>query len=252
VADVALIAELCNQKNVPFVLDNSLATSYILRSVDYGVAIEIVSAAKYISGGGTSIGGLLIDNGNFDWRASPKLAKDSLKWGKDSLVRTIRSSVARNIGACLSPNCAYLQILGLETLSLRIEKSSSNAVFIAEHLNSHPKICKVFYPGLSTSPFYSLAKNLFREGLCGGLLAFELISDISIAGFLNSLELIKRASNFNDNKSLIIHPRSTLFCEYTQEKLLNMGINDQLIRLSVGIEEIEDIIADIDQALEKC
>jgi O-acetylhomoserine (thiol)-lyase len=252
VVDVASIVELCNQRNVPLVLDNSLATSYLMRSVDYGVAIEVVSTAKYISGGGTSIGGLLIDNGNFEWSKSPKLTKDIPRWGQDTLVKTIRSFVARNIGATLSPTSAYLQILGLETLSLRIEKSSRNAVLVAEHLNGHPKVHKVHYPGIVNSSFYSLSKRQFRGGYCGGLMSFELIHDISVPSFLNALQFIKRASNFNDNKSLIIHPRSTLFCEYSPEKLLSMGISDQLIRLSVGIEDIEDIITDIDQALEQC
>lgn len=252
VADVNKIAKLCARKKVPFVLDNSLATSYLFRSVDYGVPIEIVSTAKYISGGGTSIGGLIIDNNTFDWSLCPKLVKDSNKWGKDTFAKTIRSSVARNVGACLSANSAYLHILGLETLGLRIERSSKNAKAVAEHLNANLKVEAVNYPGLPSSPYYALSKNQFREGYCGGLLSFAFVKDVSVSTFLNALKLIRRSSNFNDNKSLIIHPKSTLFCEYSEQKLMEIGIGEQLIRLSVGIEEIEDIIADIDQAIEQC
>lgn len=252
VSDVRRISELCKEKKVPFALDNSLVTSFLLRSVDYGVPIEIVSTAKYISGGGTSLGGLIIDNNKFDWSLSPKLAKDSIKWGRDTFVKTIRSNVARNVGACLSPNAAFLQMLGLETLSLRIERSCQNAKRVAEYLNTNTRIASVNYPGLATSPYYSLSEKQFRDGFCGGLLGFELAPEISAYTFLNALKLIKRSSNFNDNKSLIIHPASTLFCEYSEEKRIEMGISRQLIRLSVGIEEVEDIVADIDQALGGC
>jgi O-acetylhomoserine (thiol)-lyase len=213
------------------------------------VPVEIVSTAKYISGGGTSIGGLIIDNNSFDWSLSPKLKKDSGKWGADTLARTIRTYVARNVGACLSPNSAYLHMLGLETLSLRIQRSSENGQKVAEYLAANPYINKVNYPGLPGSPYHGLSKKQFRNGSCGGLLSFELSPEIPALRFINSLKLIRRASNFNDNKSLVIHPMSTLFCEYAAEKQAAMNINKQLIRLSVGIEEIEDIIADIDQAL---
>ena len=252
VADVGRISELCKMKSVPFALDNSLVTSYLLRSADFSVSIEIVSSAKYISGGGTSVGGLIIDNNKFDWSLSPKLKPDSDKWGKNTFVKTIRSNVARNVGACLSPTSAFLQILGLETLSLRIERSSQNATKVAEYLNTKSEVFSVNYPGLPESPYYSLSRNQFRGGYCGGLLSFDLTREISINSFLNALKLIKRSSNFNDNKSLIIHPAATLFCEYSEEKLAEMGISRQSIRLSIGIEEVEDIISDIDQALGQC
>ncbi len=251
VVDVSAIAALCQENQVPLVLDNSLVTSYLLRSVDFGVSVEIVSAAKYMSGGGTAIGGLIIDNGNFDWSKSPNLKEDSMKWGIDTLAKRIRSSVARNMGACLSPHSAYLHMLGLETLSLRMDKSSTNANKVAEYLNSHPSVSAVNYPGLLTSQYNLIAKKQFRNSLCGGLLSFELSPQCSVKKFMDSLNLVKRSSNFNDNKSLIIHPASTLFCEYSKDELLKMGIDEQLIRLSIGIEEFEDIIADLSQALDK-
>lgn len=249
IADVAEISRVCMSKHVPLVLDNSLATSCLLRSSDYGVALEIVSSAKYISGGGTSIGGLIIDNGCFDWNESPKLKRNSDKWGKDTFCKTIRMSVARNTGPCLSPHSAYLQMIGLETLPLRIERSSNNAKKVAEALKAHHSIKKVNYPGIVSSPFFGLSRKQFSSGLCGGLMSFDLADHVFPAQFLDKLLMIKRSSNFNDNKSLVIHPASTLFCEYGAEQLVNMGISTATIRLSVGIEEVEDIIEDLEMAL---
>jgi O-acetylhomoserine (thiol)-lyase len=142
-------------------------------------------------------------------------------------------------------------MLGLETLSLRMDKSSMNANKVAEYLNSHHNVSAVNYPGLLTSQYNLIAKKQFRNSMCGGLLSFELSPQCSVKKFMDSLNLVKRSSNFNDNKSLIIHPASTLFCEYSKDELLKMGINEQLIRLSIGIEEVEDIIADLSQALNK-
>jgi O-acetylhomoserine (thiol)-lyase len=251
IADVAAISKVCMSKKVPLVLDNSLATSCLLRSADHQVALEIVSSAKYISGGGTSIGGLIIDNGCFDWSLSPKLKRNFDRWGRDTFCKTIRMSVARNTGPCLSPHSAYLQMLGLETLPLRIERSSSNAKKVAEVLCAHQLIQKVNYPGIETSPFFSLSRKQFSSGLCGGLMSFDLADHISPAQFLDKLMMIKRSSNFNDNKSLVIHPASTLFCEYDTGQLENMGISKSTIRLSVGIEEVEDIIEDLEMALQE-
>lgn len=249
VADVKKVALLCNEHKIPFVLDNSLATPYLLRSKEFGVSLEIVSSAKYISGGGTSIGGLVIENGNFDWVNAPRLSRDYEKFGKNVFGKILRTSVARNVGACLSPNSAYLQMLGLETLSLRIEKSSMNAISIAEFLHSHEKISCVNYPGLKDSPYNDLCKSQFTKGMNGGLLSFELSNNLNPLEFINRLQIVKKSSNFNDNKSLIIHPASTLFCEYSKEQLANMRISEQLIRFSVGIEDLDDLIADLSQAL---
>jgi O-acetylhomoserine (thiol)-lyase len=249
VVDVGALSRLCAARDVVFVLDNSLATSWLLRSKDYGVALEIVSSAKYLSGGGTSVGGLVIDNGVWDWNRVAAVAPQVPRYGQQALVRSMRSSVARNVGACLSPHAAYLQMLGMETLALRIERSSVNALVVAQFLESHDGVAAVHYPGLCSSPWHALSQRQFRGGLCGGLLSFELAEGMDAQQFLNRLRLVKRSSNFNDNKSLIIHPRSTLFCEYTKEKRAAMGISDQLLRLSVGIEEVEDIVEDMSQAL---
>jgi O-acetylhomoserine (thiol)-lyase len=252
VVDVQEIAAVCKKRALPLVLDNSLVTSYCLKSADYGVALEVVSGAKYISGGGTAIGGLIIDNGCYDWSKSPKLCKKSQAWGKGTFLKMVRSSVARNVGACLSPHNAYLQMLGLETLTLRLERSTSNACIVAGYLETHNKVSKVHYPGITSSPYNTIASRQFRKGLCGGLLSFDLRRDCSPQQFINALSLVKRASNFNDNKSLVIHPASTLFCEYSEEQLISMEITKNTIRLSVGIEDVEDILADLEQALERC
>ena len=252
VTDVARLAEICTAKRVPFVLDNTLATSYLLRSKDAGAAVEIISATKFVSGGGTSIGGLIIDNGSFDWRQSPRLKDSFKKWGKDTFLKLLRTSVSRNVGACLSPHSAYLQTLGLETIGLRIDRSSENAGAVAAYLQGHEKIRTVCYPGLQDSPYYALAKKQFRSGRCGGLLSFDLRPGLSHERFIDALELFKRATNLNDNKSLAIHPASTIFCEYSKKQLRQMAITDSMIRLSVGIEDIEDILADLGKALAAC
>jgi O-acetylhomoserine (thiol)-lyase len=252
VTDIQAVADICREKGVPLVLDNSLATSYCLRSADFGVALEVVSTAKYISGGGTTLGGCIIDNGCFDWSMSPRLNKKFQAWGRSAFLKIVRSSVARNVGACLSPHSAYLQMLGLETLALRIERSTSNAIKVAEFLKNHSLIANVNYPGITSSPYYALSQRQFRNGLCGGLMSFDLKNGISVLQYINNLKLVKRASNFNDNKSLVIHPATTLFCEYSEEQLKSMEITKNTLRLSVGIEEVEDILEDIEQALSRC
>jgi O-acetylhomoserine (thiol)-lyase len=252
VTDVGKVAKACGAKRIPFVLDNSLATSYLLRSRDFGVAVEIASSTKYLSGGGTSVGGLIIDNGAFDWRQAPRIKDSVKKWGNDAFLKTLKTSVARNIGACLSPHAAYLQTLGLETLGLRIDRSSDNAIAVAEFLQSHAKVRKVFYPGLKGSPYFDLAQKQFRYGRCGGLLSFELRSGASPLRFIDTLKLIKRSTNFNDNKSLAIHPASTIFCEYSKKQLRTLAIPDTMVRLSVGIEEAEEIIGDLSKGLDAC
>ena len=152
----------------------------------------------------------------------------------------------------LHRNRRIWQTLGLETLALRIDRSSENACKVAEFLLSNKKIAKVNYPGISQSKYFALSQKQFRKGYCGGLLSFELSDEVPYAKFLDELKLVKRSSNFNDNKSLVIHPASTLFYEYSKEQRCDMKINDSLIRLSVGIEDVDDIIEDLSNALASC
>jgi len=250
VADFAALREVTQQKGIPLVVDCTMTTPYLFLSKDFGVDVEIISSTKYISGGATSVGGVIIDTGNFDWKQSPKLAEMARKTGPMALLAALRREVYRNTGACLSAHNAYLQSLGLETLGLRIEKSCANAMLIAHHLQNQSWVKGVNYPGLETSPYHQLAKQQFSENF-GGVLTVDLESQDHCFRFMDALKLIKRATNINDNKTLIIHPFSTIFCEYPESEREGMGVRPTLIRISVGIEDVEDIIKDLDSAGEK-
>lgn len=248
VTDIAAIACIAHAHGIPVVLDGTVTTPYLFRSRDFGVDIEVISSTKYISGGATTMGGLVIDNGLFDWKTSPRLAASARKYGPGALLATLRREVFRNTGACLAPHNAFLQTLGLETLSLRIERSSSNAKALAGWLEQHPKIAHVNYPGLTKFASYDLVQQQFPKGT-GGILTFDLASREAAFTLQNQLKLIRRATNINDNKSLILHPASTIFCEYSAEEKQAMGVRDTMLRLSVGIEEKNDLIEDLEQGL---
>lgn len=248
VADIKTIAGITSQKGVPLIVDNTVTTPYLFRTKDFGVNIEVISSTKYISGGATSVGGLIIDNGNFDWRQAPRLEDWARKMGPMALLGSLRREVYRNIGSCLAPHHAYLQSLGLETMSLRIEKSCANAFAIARFLQKHKKIAAVNYPGLRDSRYHEVAAQQFANRF-GGLLTFDLQSRDACFAFINKLKLIRRASNVNDNKTLILHPASTIFCEYPEKQLEEMNIRQTMIRLSVGIEDVNDIIQDLEGGL---
>jgi O-acetylhomoserine (thiol)-lyase len=250
VADIARICAIANAHQVPVVLDGTLTTSYLFRSKDFGVAVEIDSSTKYISGGATSIGGVIIDNGTFDWQNNPSLAPDTKKVGPAALIMRLRREIHRNLGSCLSPHNAWMQTLGLETIALRIDKSSVNALAVAQYLSTQEKVLSVNYPGLATSRFHAVATCQFGNKF-GGLLTFELNTKEECFKFMDALGMIRRATNLNDNKTLIIHPASTIFADYSVEERERMQVNERLIRLSVGIEDAEDILEDIKQGLDK-
>lgn len=250
IADVAAVCSVAAKRNVPVVLDGTLTTPYLFHSKEAGVAVEVLSSTKYISGGATTIGGLIIDNGVFDWgmiAATGDLAK---KVGPGAFLMRLRKEVYRNTGACLSAHNAWLQILGLETLPLRISRSSENALAAARFLSTVSGVKRVNYPGLESSRWYAIAARQFKRGF-GGLLTFELESKEACFRMMDSLKIIRRATNLSDNKSLIIHPGSTIYADFSAEQRIKMDISDGLIRLSVGIEDIEDIIEDLAQGLEK-
>ena len=249
VANIRKIVEIGNKNNVPVILDGTLTTPYIFNSKDAGVALELISSTKYISGGATSTGGLILDYGNFDWKQIPGMEKWSKAYGPLALMVKLRREVYRNIGACLAPHNAWLQILGLETLSLRIDRSCENAISISEWLNKNNKVKRVDYPGLKSNKYHSIAVEQFGNKF-GGILTFDLRDRETAYRFMDSLKIIRRATNLNDNKSLIIHPGSTIFSEFSLEECEEMGVRDTLIRLSVGIENYKDLIRDIEQALE--
>jgi O-acetylhomoserine (thiol)-lyase len=248
VADIDRITAIAHERGVPVVLDGTVTTPYLFRSRDHGVDIEVISSTKYISGGATSMGGLILDNGLFDWKKNPKLAPYARKYGPGALIAALRHEVYRNVGACQSPHNASLQTLGLETLSLRIDKSSANALALARWLEKQPQVKTVNYPWLESAPDYERAKRLFPRGV-GGILTFDLASRDSCYAFQDALHLIRRATNINDNKSLIIHPASTIFCEFDAEQKAAMGVRETLLRLSTGIEDEEDLIEDLQRGL---
>ena len=248
VADFRAIAGITSAKGVPLIVDNTVTTPYLFRSKDFGVNIEVISSTKYISGGATSVGGLIIDNGNFDWHQSPRLKGWAIKMGPLALLGALRREIYRNIGSCLAPHNAYLQSLGLETMSLRIEKSCANALTVARFLREHKRVAAVNYPGLEDSEYHGIAAKQFASRF-GGILTFDLQSRSQCFALINRLNLIRRASNVNDNKTLILHPASTIFSEYTESQLEEMHIRQSMIRLSVGIEDADDIILDLEGGL---
>jgi O-acetylhomoserine (thiol)-lyase len=249
VADCTAISEITKSHGVPLILDNTVTTPYIFNSKRAGVDIEVLSSTKYISGGATSVGGVIIDNGNFDWRQSDKLRDKTGKFGQMAFIGNLRHEVYRNVGACLSPHNAYMQILGLETMALRIDKSCENALYIAGFLKEHPRVRSVHYPGLASSKFHEIARRQFGAK-SGGLLTFDMQSQDKCFALMNALQVIRRATNINDNKTLILHPASTIFAEYSEEEKAVMAIRPTMLRLSVGIEDHEDLTEDLQRGLD--
>jgi O-acetylhomoserine (thiol)-lyase len=192
---------------------------------------------------------VILDNGTFDWKTSPKVAPWAKKYGPMALIALLRREVYRNLGACLAPHNASLQILGLETLELRLKKSCENALHVARWLVRSPKVRSVAYPGLESSPGHATAKAQFSGGF-GSLLTFSLASREACFALVDACKLVRRATNVHDNKTLIIHPASTIYCEYSPEQKAAMGVGDDMLRLSLGIEDPNDILEDLASALE--
>jgi O-acetylhomoserine (thiol)-lyase len=248
VAEIKALSEIAKKHHILLIADTTLTPPPMFMAGDFGIDFEILSSTKFISGGATSVGGLLIDYGKYDWSKFSKTREAYEKFGDMAFKAMLRKQVYRNMGACLSPGSAYLQSLGLDTLSLRTERAMANTLEVARWLESHSKVRQVHYPGLKSSPFHEVAVDQFGE-TPGSLLTFDLDSKGACYSFMNRLEVIRRATNLQDNKSLIIHPYSTIFAEYTDDQKVEMGLRDTMIRLSVGIEEVEDLIDDLEQAL---
>lgn len=248
VADMAMVARIANAHGVPVVVDGTMTTPFLFKSKDFGIAVEVLSSTKSISGGATSVGGIIIENGVFDWSKNPKVRPWAVKCGPMGLLVFLRREIYRNLGACLSPQNAYLHTLGLETLDLRLHKSCSNALQIAQTLAKSPKIKNVLYPGLENSHYHTVARSQFRDGF-GSLLGFCLENREACFALMNKCKVVRRATNIHDNKTLIIHPASTIFCEYSPEEKARMEVSENLLRLSVGIEDAEDILEDLIAAI---
>jgi O-acetylhomoserine (thiol)-lyase len=265
VPDYEAIAAIAHQAGVPFVVDNTVGVG-LVRPIDYGADIVVASATKYIGGHGTSIGGVIVDSGKFDWNngkfpefTEPDPSYHGLKYwdtfgnfpglGNVAFVIKARVQLLRDLGPALSPFNAFLFLQGLETLQLRVKKHSENALAVAKFLKDHPLVAWVNYPGLQEHPSHQLA-NKYLKGNYGGIVGFGIKGGLEAGKrFIESVKLLSHLANIGDAKSLVIHPASTTHQQLTREEQKETGVTEDFIRLSVGIEDIEDIIEDIDQAL---
>ena len=261
VVDIESVAKIAHKHKIPLVVDNTFATPYLVRPIEYGADIVVHSATKFIGGHGTSIGGVIVDGGKFDWEASDKfdsLTKPNPSYhgisftqacGPAAFVTKVRAILLRDTGATLSPFNAFLFLQGLETLSLRVERHTYNALKVVEYLNNHPQVESVSHPSVSTdSKQQELYKKYFPNG-GGSIFTFDIKGDAQKAkDFIDNLELFSLLANVADVKSLVIHPATTTHSQCTEEELLDQGIRPNTIRLSIGCENIDDIIQDLDEA----
>lgn len=250
IVDLTALSAIGKEKNVPIIADTTIVPFCAFKAKDFGIDIEIVSSTKYLSGGGTSLGGLIIDYGTFNWNNSPKLSKVAERFGATAFTNKLRTEIHRNIGAYMTPQAAYMQTLGLETLQLRFEKQASTCLELATRLQKTSGIRSVNYTGLKDNPFYELSLRQFGK-YPGAMMTFDLDSREQCFSFLNNLQLIRRATNLFENKSLALHPSSTIYGNFTPEQKKEMNISDCTIRLSVGLESCDDLYNDIVQAVEK-
>ena len=241
VADLKALAGIVHSAGVPLLADTTAVPFHVFRAADFGVDIEIVSSTKYISGGATCIGGLIIDYGTFDWGHSGKLAALSTDTGKEAFTAKLRREIHRNL-------VAYMQTLGLETMEVRFARQAETCLKLARCLQELPEVESVNYTGLETNPFYELSTRQFGS-LPGAMLTFDLPSREICFRFINRLRIIRRATNLFDNKTLAIHPASTIYGSFTEEQRRDMDISQKTIRLSVGLERTDDLLEDIIQAL---
>ena len=261
VVDIEKLASIAHAHRIPLVVDNTFATPYLVRPIEYGADIVFHSATKFIGGHGTTIGGVIIDSGNFDWEASgkfPSLVEPNPSYhgvsfvkaaGRAAFVTKIRAILLRDTGATISPFHAFIFLQGLETLSLRVERHVQNALKVVEYLNNHPLVEKVNHPSVSDDPEQQrLYKKYFPNG-GGSIFTFEIKGGAEAAKkFIDNLELFSLLANVADVKSLVIHPASTTHSQLNDEELADQGIRQNTIRLSIGTENIDDIIEDLDEA----
>ncbi len=261
VVDIEKLASIAHAHKIPLVVDNTFATPYLVRPIEYGADIVFHSATKFIGGHGTTIGGVIIDSGNFDWEASgkfPSLVEPNPSYhgvsfvkaaGRAAFVTKIRAILLRDTGATISPFHAFIFLQGLETLSLRVERHVQNALKVVEYLNNHPLVEKVNHPSVSDDPEQQrLYRKYFPNG-GGSIFTFEIKGGAEAAKkFIDNLELFSLLANVADVKSLVIHPASTTHSQLNDEELADQGIKQNTIRLSIGTENIDDIIEDLDEA----
>jgi O-acetylhomoserine (thiol)-lyase len=261
VADLEGLAQVAHQHGIPLVLDNTVSP-YLMRPIDFGVDIVVYSATKFIGGHGTSIGGLIVDSGKFDWTngkfpliADPEPSYHGIKFvealGNLAYIIKARVVLLRDLGPAMSPFNAFLFLQGLETIHLRLPRHSENALAVAQYLKKHPKVAWVNYPGLDSSPEKERVKKYLPKG-AGAILGFGIQGGVEAGRkFINSLELVSHLANVGDAKTLAIQPAATTHQQLSPEEQLATGVTPDFIRLSVGLEHIDDILKDIEQALEK-
>ena len=263
IIDIEKVAKIAHENGLPLIVDNTLGTPYLIRPIEFGADIVVHSATKYIGGHGTSIGGVIVDSGKFDWTGSvkfPGLTEPDPSYhgvryveavGPLAYIIKARVQLLRDTGASISPFNSFLLLQGLETLSLRVEKHVSNAKRIAEFLSGHPLVSWVNYPGLKANKYYELAQKYIPKGP-GAIFTFGIKGGVRAARkFIDSLEIFSLLANVADAKSLVIHPATTTHAQLSVEEQKAAGVSPDQIRLSIGIEDAEDLIFDIDQALKK-
>ena len=263
VIDVEAVAAIAHAHKIPLIIDNTFATPFLFRPIEHGADIVVHSATKFIGGHGTTIGGVIIDSGKFDWKASgkfPQFTQPEASYhgivfadacGPAAFIVRARATLLRDIGATLSPVSCFIFLQGLETLSLRVERHVANALKVVDFLSNHPKVAKVNHPSLESHPDHALYERYFPNG-GGSIFTFEIKGGRAEAfQFIDSLEIFSLLANVADVKSLVIHPATTTHSQLTESELSDQGIYQSTIRLSIGTEHIDDLIADLSQALEK-
>ncbi|TWV10552.1 O-acetylhomoserine aminocarboxypropyltransferase/cysteine synthase [Bacteroidaceae bacterium HV4-6-C5C] len=263
IIDIEAVAEIAHRHAIPLIVDNTFGTPYLIRPIEHGADIVVHSATKFIGGHGTSLGGVIVDGGKFDWVASgkfPQLTDPDPSYhgvrfvdaaGPAAYAIRIRAILLRDTGAAISPFNAFILLQGLETLSLRVERHVENALKVVEFLKNHPKVEAVHHPSLVNSPDYPLYKKYFPKG-AGSIFTFEVKGGQEEAHrFIDSLEIFSLLANVADVKSLVIHPATTTHSQLNDAELLDQGIKRSTVRLSIGTEHIEDLIDDLSQALAK-
>ncbi len=250
ILDIEKVSEFCNKHNIIFIVDSTITTPYLINPIKYGADVVIHSTSKYINGTSNSIGGVIVDGGSTKYKNEKfeNFSNYSKKFGKMAFTGKLRDTIGKDLGAALSPMSAFLNLTGIETLSLRMKQHCENTLKVAEYLEAHAKVVSINYPKLKSSPYFDLAEKYYEKG-ASGILTFRLGSKERCFKFINALKLIVNLTNVGDTKTLIIHPASTICLNNTEEEKLQMGVYEDLIRLSVGIEDIEDIIGDIEEAL---
>lgn len=263
IIDVDAVAAIAHAHKIPLIIDNTFATPFLFRPIEHGADIVVHSATKFIGGHGTTIGGVIIDSGKFDWKASgkfPQFTQPEASYhgivfadacGPAAYIVRARATLLRDIGATLSPVSCFIFLQGLETLSLRVERHVANALKVVDFLSKHPKVAKVNHPSLPSHPDHALYQRYFPNG-GGSIFTFEIKGGQAEAfKFIDSLEIFSLLANVADVKSLVIHPATTTHSQLTDAELTDQGIYQSTVRLSIGTEHVDDLIADLAQALDK-